>query len=148
MINKIIDIVSYGGYPACELSNFCAHEFKFRGFPVSSMEGFLQGLKFQDPILQGAMFLLVGYTAKSIGSRKTWANTLWWQGSPIRRFSKEYQDFIKESYQAMFDQNKEFREALLSTGEREILHTIGHNNTHKTVITAKEFCTILTNLRK
>ena len=42
-----MDIKSGCKYPASALSNFAPHPFKFRGFNVASMEGFLQGIKFK-----------------------------------------------------------------------------------------------------
>lgn len=51
-------------YPGRNLSNFFPHPFIFRGFEVSSMEGFLQGLKFKSPEMQAEVFKLVGLAAK------------------------------------------------------------------------------------
>ena len=43
-----MDIGSKSGYPAGALSNFSPHPFEIDGVKCNSMEGFLQGLKFES----------------------------------------------------------------------------------------------------
>ena len=69
-IDKEMDISSKSSYPGGALSNFAPHPFKFRGFEVNSMEGFLQGLKFKSPEMQAEVFKLVGRAAKKKGAKK------------------------------------------------------------------------------
>lgn len=65
----------------------------------------------------------------------------------INRHSEEYQSFIRKVYHAMFDQCTKFREALKATGTKRLFHTIGNPDSHNTILTEKELCDILTELR-
>lgn len=47
----------------------------------------------------------------------------------------------------MFSQSREFREALMSTKDKMLLHSNGENDPKKTILTEIEFCSILTELR-
>lgn len=137
-------------YPGRNLSNFFPHPFVFRGIPVASMEGFLQGLKFKSPEMQREVFGLVGFAAKKKGAPKNWQNTqtLWFQGHPIPRRSKEYQDLLDEAYDAMYGQNAAFRKALADSGNSTLTHSIGRTNESETILTVREFCNRLTRLRR
>jgi predicted NAD-dependent protein-ADP-ribosyltransferase YbiA (DUF1768 family) len=145
-----MDIGSRESYPGGALSNFSPHPFVFNGIPVSSMEGFLQGLKFKSPEMQQYVFTLVGMAAKKKGSTKKWfrTQTLYYQGQPINRHSKEYQDLLDSAYEAMFTQNEKAKKALLATRDAVLKHSIGKSDSHKTVLTEQEFCSRLTKIRE
>ena len=144
-----MDIGSGTGYPSSALSNFAPHPFKFRGFDVASMEGFLQGLKFDNPEVQLSVFLLVGRKAKFRGKKRNWRRdqTLYFQGEPIKRDSPEYQALLDEAYFEMFRQNKKARAALVASGNAVLTHSIGKKNISETVLTRSEFCSRLMNIR-
>ena len=144
-----MDIKSGKKHPAGALSNFSPHPFKFRGLEITSMEGFLQGLKIKSPEVQAEMFKRVGLGAKRAGSKYKWqkTQTLWWQGNPIKRDSQEYQDILDEAYVAMFTQNKKARKALLATGDAVLKHSIGRSKQNETVLTRREFCSRLMEIR-
>ena len=144
-----MDIKSGKPYPAGALSNFAPHPFTFRGHEVSSMEGFLQGLKFKSSEMQLEIFKKVGIGAKRAGSRKNWqgTQTLWFQGEPIKRDSQEYQDILDEAYNAMFDQNTKAKKALMATQNATLKHSIGRHKVNETVLTRSEFCGRLMKIR-
>ena len=144
-----MDIKSGRPYPAGALSNFAPHPFVFRGHEVSSMEGFLQGLKFKSSEMQLEIFKKVGVGAKRAGSGKNWqrTQTLWYQGEPIKRESQEYQDILDEAYNAMFDQNGKAKKALLATQDANLKHSIGRTKANETVLTKTEFCSRLMKIR-
>ena len=144
-----MDIKSGKAYPAGALSNFAPHPFVFRGHKVSSMEGFLQGLKFKSAEMQLEIFKKVGIGAKRAGSGKNWqrTQTLWYQGDPVKRDSKQYQDILDEAYNAMFDQNNKARKALVASQNAVLKHSIGRTNKNETVLTRAEFCGRLMNIR-
>ena len=145
----MMDIKSGKPYPAGALSNFAPHPFVFRGHDVSSMEGFLQGLKFKSEEMQLEIFKKVGVGAKRAGSGKKWqkTQTLWYQGEPIKRESQEYQDILDEAYNAMFDQNAKARKALMATLSANLKHSIGRSKVSETVLTKTEFCGRLMRIR-
>ena len=137
------------GTPTGRLSNFAARPFTFRGVQCSSMEGLLQSLKFKDPEMQKHICTLVGVKAKRAGQKKNWyaTQTLWWQGTPIKRDSQEYQDLLDEAYEVLFTQNQKARKALLATGDATLKHSIGRHKINETVLTQREFCSRLMNIR-
>lgn len=143
-----MDIKSSNEYPSCELSNFCAHEFIFRGQKISSMEALLQSTKVQNAEEQKKFFGLVGFSAKKAGKSYKWfvTQTLYWQGIPMKRDSQEYSDFLDEVYNAL-SLNEKFRKALLATGDDCLTHSIGKTEITRTILTEQEFCSRLMILR-
>lgn len=142
----IIDIYSGGKYPANILSNFMYHPFEFRGFKINSMEGFISGLTYKDPIEQMRIFLLHGIEAKNATMPWEYSMTVYWQGTPIDRLSQAYQDLFDEAYNALY-KNIDFRKALDSTKGCILKHTIGCKDRMKTLLTEQEFVGRLTRLR-
>jgi predicted NAD-dependent protein-ADP-ribosyltransferase YbiA (DUF1768 family) len=145
-----MDIKSGQKYPAGALSNFSPHPFVFRGVAVSSMEGFLQGLKCKDPEMQKYMCTLTGLAAKRAGSKRNWQRdqTLYWQGEAIPRGSVEYQELLDEAYGAMFEENEKARKALLASNNAHLTHSIGRTKKSETVLTRQEFCSRLMSIRR
>jgi predicted NAD-dependent protein-ADP-ribosyltransferase YbiA (DUF1768 family) len=145
-----IDIRSNYPYPANALSNFAAHSFSVRGEKCASMEGFLQGLKFENVEMQRSVFLKVGYAAFEIGQTVNWkaSGLLYFKGQPIDRLSDHYQFLLDEAYDALFEQNEGFRKALLATGDAVLQHSNGRSKQSETVLTKTEFCSRLMKLRK
>lgn len=147
-----MNIHSKSGYPASSLSNFAPHPFTvtWKGFTVecNSMEGFLQSLKFKNPLMQIEVCKLVGIKAKTKGKNKRWQvkQVLWWAGQPIGRHTDEYQELLDAAYEALL-KNTKFRKALVSTGDATLTHTIGKSNKKDTVLTRSEFCKRLIQLR-
>ena len=144
-----MDIKAGKPYPAGALSNFARRPFTFRGIEVASMEGFLQGLKKKSPEAQAAMFKMFGIAAKRAGKGINWqrTQTLWFQGEAIKRDSQEYQDLLNEAYREMFKQNPKARKALLDTQNATLKHSVGWHKVNETVLTKREFCSILTTIR-
>ena len=145
-----MNIGSGAGYPAGSLSNFSPHPFILDEVEISSMEGFLQGLKFKNPEMQKYVCTLVGRKAKSKGGKKKWFRdqTLYWLGEPIARKSDEYQTLLDRAYEAMFNDSESFRNALKASGKANFTHSMGKKDESKTVLTTREFCGRLTKLRE
>lgn len=144
-----MDIGSKNKYPAGALSNFAPHPFELDGVKCSSMEGFLQGLKFKNPLMQEHVCTLVGITAKRAGSKKMWnrTRTLWWKGNPYNRDGDEYQELLDRAYEAL-GANEKFKNALLASGNATLTHSIGRIKKKETILTRQEFCSRLTKLRE
>jgi len=143
-----MDVGSKNGYPAGALSNFSPHPFIIDGVQCNSMEGFLQGLKFESKEMQEYVCSLVGYAAKKKGRNKNWQEKqiLYWRGKPIKRDSDEYQDLLNRAYNAMFE-NTKFKAALEASKGATLTHSMGKNKKSETVLTTQEFCSRLTYLR-
>lgn len=142
-------MIDIGIEPHEELSNFQAYSFEFRGHRCASMEGLLQSLKFPLIEKQNKVMSLVGLKAKRVGQKKKWYldHTLYWQGKPMCRFSEEYQLFLREAYNALFEQSLPFKTHLLDTGKESLCHSVGKKSQRYTILTEDEFVSILTYLR-
>lgn len=147
MNSQVVDIHSRGYWPSNELSNFAYHPFIMDNQEFASIEGFLQGLKIQDPTEQKRVFGLHGLEAKLAGP-KLKNDTMWYLNVPINRHSEAYKRLLVKAYIHMFNQNKSFRDALAYTGDKELVHSIGSENIFETILTNQEFCGILSSLRK
>jgi len=144
-----MDIGSGRGYPSSALSNFAPHPFVIDGIQCSSMEGFLQSLKFSNPEMQKAVCLLVGKQAKFKGKDKKWwkTQTLYWKGVAFDRHGNFYQELLDRAYSAL-SENDGFRRALLATGNSALTHSLGKSDPKRTVLTQREFCGRLEILRE
>ena len=150
---NIIDIHSKGEYPSCELSNFAEHEFCIDGVKCSSMEGFLQSLKFRSIKKQNQVCSLAGKEAKN-STRHTVAQLRWrithnlyWQGRRINRFSDEYQQLLDRAYD-MLSENEDFQKALKDSLSYKLTHSIGKTDARKTILTESELISRLDRIRK
>ncbi len=146
---KAVDIWSKSPYPADVLSNLHSNGFRFDGMVCGSMEGFLQSLKHQNPDKQRQICSMKGRKARNMSARDWQTDQIvWWKGKNIDRQSGEFMELVGRAYRAMFEQNKSFRTALMSTRGMELYHTRGEHNPFKTILTEKEFCSILTDIRE
>ena len=143
-----MDIGSGNGYPSSALSNFAPHRFEIDGVLCNSMEGFLQSLKFSNPAMQEHICTLVGKKAKFAGKHKKWwrDQTLYWKGTSIKRDSAEYQQLLDRAYHEL-SKNPKFMNALTSTGNATLKHSMGRKKINETVLTQQEFCGRLTDIR-
>ncbi len=146
-----MDIGSKQGYPSSSLSNFSPHPFKMGEMECASMEGFLQGLKFDKPHIQNEVCKLVGLAAKRRGSKrnKAWKQKqmLWYKGLGLDRDGVPYQRLLDGAYKALYEQNENFRKALHATENAVLTHSMGRRKTNETVLTEQEFCSRLMKLR-
>lgn len=134
------------------LSNLFPMEFEFRGKKVRSIEGVLQGIKYQDIETQNLVLNYAGldaYHTRACNEIDFWGNEgfLYWQGEKIDRHSEEYQLFIDELYISAL-KNPLYKRVLLATGEKYILHHIGRDDPRETVLTRYEYESRLNTLRE
>lgn len=148
LLGMAIDIHSKGKWPSNSLSNFYPHEFIFEGIKCGSMEGFLQSLKTDSTDCQQLVCSLTGKDAK-LRSTDTWKKeqNVFWKGHRINRHGNQFQLLIRRAYREMLKQNPDFKEALCATGTKRLFHSIGNPNPMDTILTEKELCDILMELR-
>ena len=149
LIGRAIDISSTNKYPAGFLSNFTPYTFTFRGIEFTSMESLLLGLKFEGVEPQNSVFQRVGVKAKLRGKKRKWYldQTLYWQGTPMKRDSEEYKNIVHEAFYALAE-NIDFQQTLPATGNKRLYHTMGKSDPTRTILTEEEFCGILTEVRR
>lgn len=129
------------GMYAKVLSNLFPYEFEFRGKKLNSIECIFQGIKFKNIDMQNLIFKYSGLDACriKIASDIEWKKDglLYWQGQPIVRDSKEYEDFIDEVYISAI-QNPLYRNVLKKCN-KDIIHIMGEKEKSETVFTRYEF---------
>ena len=148
----MIDIYSKGEYPANVLSNFSSNSFVLDGVQCSSMEGFLQSLKFWRKKKQQDICKLSGIEAKQaantfINIRWKLTQTLRWQGKTYKRGSPEYTRLLTRAFDAL-STNNTFCKALAATNNEALCHSIRKHNCKDTVLTEEEFIEQLYRIRK
>ncbi len=123
------------------LSNLFPYEFTFKGQELNSIECFFQGIKFKDKDLQSKLFKYSGKEAVVLqkASDYNWKETgiIYWQGDPIKRDSKEYDELIEELYVSAI-QNEFYRNAIKNCN-LPIIHAMGEIDKKDTVFTRYEF---------
>ena len=138
-------------YPSCTLSNIAPNTFTLDGIECGSMEGLLQSLACEDIETQKKICGLDENKARFAHRKikKDWKETqiLWWQGTPMEREGIEYQSFLDEAYQAMYEQSQTFRNALDASGNALFTQKRGKDNKKETLLTRREFFTRLGILR-
>ncbi len=144
-----VNIHAKGKYPANALSNLCPHSFRLDGIPITSMESFLQSLKFEDQAQQVRVCHMDGRAAREAGARQPWQKSGWlyWQGVRFSRYGKEYQGLLDRAYDAL-GRNPRFIKALQDSGIRPLFYTTGKLFRHRATLTAGEFCRQLRRQRK
>lgn len=129
-----------GSFPKV-LSNLFPYEISFRGKNLSSIETFFQGIKFKDVNMQNYVLKYSGLDSNNIkvASDFDWKETgiVYWQGTAIKRDSKEYEDLVDELYISAI-QNPLYRNVLKNC-EKDIIHSIGEKEKTETVFTRYEF---------
>lgn len=136
--------------PSGGLSNLYPRSFTFRGIDCGSVEGVLRGMQFPSKTIQREIASLYGHNARRAGNPESWQEngTFYWNDEHFNRFSDYYQDFLDELYVCAFTQNKEAKNFLLSTKDAKLIHTVGRTNRNETILTVKEFCGRLTDIRE
>ena len=134
------------------LSNLYPIRFKFRGRWVSSIEGVLQGIKYKDKKKQNLVLKYSGldaYHTRASNTLNFWGNSgkLYWQGKEIDRHSNEYQLFLDELYISA-SRNPIYKDSLLATGNKYLLHHIGNTNKNETDLTRFEYESRINALRE
>lgn len=147
----VLDIHSRSDDPLAKgLSNFIEYHFVLDGVRCASMEGFLQSLKFEDPTWAARLRSMVGYQAFKVGQEGNgWKDTqlLYWQGSPLARASKGYQELLDRAYAAWYEQNPRIAELLIASVGKQLRHTMGKNDPTDSVLVELEYISRLERLR-
>ena len=134
------------------LSNLFPYKLSIRDESAESIEGILQSIKHKEADVQKLVMQYSGLVAwHTRGSTLVddWRKrqTLNWKEREMKRDSEEYQLFLDEVYLSAFN-NPLYKKALQSTGDKILLHTIGHEDAKETVLTRNEYESRLNALKK
>jgi hypothetical protein len=133
-----------------QLSNLMPYRFKLDDLECASMEGFLQSIKFSDPVMSTTLRAMHGVAAFKKGQEgNDWKfkQILFWNGSSYPRTSLSYKLLIERAYDALFDQNVMYRDALRITNDAVLTHKIGKTDQTDTTLTQVEYLYNLYRLR-
>ncbi len=139
------------------LSNFANRPFEIDGAWMASVEGFVQGIKFEpDDNLRYRAFASAGSYAKKFGAAGN--VSIIWLIKPVRTRgyatcmvaygSIDHHSAIDRAIEEKFLQNPDCMEALFSTKGLILTHTTGEPESPHTSLPAKLFCKILTRIRE
>lgn len=148
-----INILSTAEGVGALLSNFAHTPFILDGVSCASVEGFIQGLKCEDPEKQRRICAQYGFQAKRAGTRKRnqkvrRLQTVWWQGESISFRSEAYYALIQRALHAKFAEHGPSRAALLSTGSAELVHETGKPEKPSTSLPVQYFVGMLLEIRR
>jgi predicted NAD-dependent protein-ADP-ribosyltransferase YbiA (DUF1768 family) len=134
------------------LSNFAHTPFHLmegaRAQHFSSMEGFIQGIKFAPgEDVRTCAFQATGPEAKAFSALST-TGYVYWDGNIIPRRSKSHFALIEKALRAKFAENAECVQALLATRGLTLLHKTGEPESKLTSLPARKFCEMLTKIRE
>jgi predicted NAD-dependent protein-ADP-ribosyltransferase YbiA (DUF1768 family) len=122
-------VLSTSTDPAAQLiSNFTHTPFLLDGRQYESVEGFWQGLKFDDESERLRLAGLHGRDAMKAGRARSYGATVTYEGKFFRVGTWEHWRLMYWACRMKFRQHAAAREALLSTGERPLLHRTRHDS--------------------
>lgn len=142
--------IGYGEpWPGNVLSNIYPHSFVFNDISYSSMEAFLQCLKFSNEDDVERIRMLAPFNARREGQKGNgWKKhqILYLYGEPFDRQSDVYDELIRLAYEACYDQNLLYRLGLHVAKNLTLDHSIGYNDPTQTILTVDDFVKNLTHL--
>jgi hypothetical protein len=126
------------------LSNLYNYPFVMDDMPCTSMETFIQCLKFKTLEEQFEIATMEkSFEAFKVGQERgnVWKEdqTVYWLEDPIKRNSKQYKDLMERAYNECYEQNPAFREALLESEFSLFTHYIGKHDQQDTLLTVSEY---------
>jgi len=104
------------------ISNFAHTPFELEGDRYASVEGFWQGLKFNDRARRRAVADLHGQEARRAGQDAPESETVEYGERVLRAGTSDHWWLMELACWAKFNQHEEARRALLGTGQRPLEH--------------------------
>jgi predicted NAD-dependent protein-ADP-ribosyltransferase YbiA (DUF1768 family) len=104
------------------IGNFASTPFVLDGRDYASVESFWQGLKFAKESERRRVAELPGKQARKAGEEQPDGATVTYEGETIPVGTWQHWGLMERACLAKFTQNENARQALLSTGERPLLH--------------------------
>ena len=104
------------------ISNLAESPFELRGRRYASVEGFWQGLKFEDEAQRAEIANLAGAEAVRAGAEGASEGVFNFDGQTCAFGGPGHHALMREACWAKFTQHAEARSALLASGERPLTH--------------------------
>ena len=126
--NHPINITSQSPPPFDLISNFAHTPFTLDGRAYAGIEGFWQSLAFADPAERERVGALFGAEAKQATAGMTKPDTFEYDGRSVRAGTYDHWQLMRRATVAKFEQDTDARSALLSTGDRPLVHRVRHDS--------------------
>lgn len=104
------------------ISNLAPTAFELDEQVYASVEGFWQGLKFDDPAERRRLAALSGIEAMRAGRDQAPGELITYQGHRIAVGRQDHWALMRRACMAKFQQNEAAGLALLATGDRQLVH--------------------------
>ncbi len=122
--NRPINITSRTPAPLNLIANFAHATFDLDGRSYASVEGFWQSLKVADPKARARIAALHGSSAKRATAGIEPQERFEYDGTLIHTGTWDHWQLMRRACAAKFEQNEAPRLALLSTGDRPLMHRV------------------------
>lgn len=145
-----IDIAVANRYPGKIVSNIEENAFVLDGVACTSMESFLQSLKYKNEAEQITVCNMNGKLAQSAGCRKLmWRffRKVYWKSKVYKLQSDEFHKLIDRAFEEMYWQNSVYRQALSDLKNAKITYSIPQEQSKHAVLSEYEICRRLDMLR-
>lgn len=106
------------------LSNFATTPFELDGRPYRTVEGFWQGLRFDDEAERVRLSQATGIVAKRAGRERPYGAFVNYGGCAVRVGSPDHWALMERACQAKFTQSDAARAALVATAPRPLEHRV------------------------
>jgi predicted NAD-dependent protein-ADP-ribosyltransferase YbiA (DUF1768 family) len=110
------------------IGNFANTPFVLDGQYYQSVESFWQGLKVTDLTERRRVAMLSGAEAKSDSSIPSYNATFQYEGATVAVGTWHHWQLMKRACEAKFQQNNYAKDALLSTGNRPLVHEVQNDS--------------------
>ena len=136
------------------LSNFSRigkDGMQWNGIYCRGLEGFLQGVKFENREMQEECCSLVGAKAWMFGRNKApdWKvkQVVYWKGNPMERGGMEYEVLLEEFFDSVYKGMEVNRDKLLLSGDLVLAHSSGAKEKKDSILSEGEFIGNLVRIR-
>lgn len=143
---KPLEVLIQNGANGLEgrLRTFADRNFLFDDVECNSIESVLEAFKFMNPATQEYVCALSARDAYYEGQREEasrWKETgiLYWNGISYDRGGEEYQNLLNRLFQAIFEQDAQFRLDVAFLKNANIRSKVGGSNPNNTVLTKTEY---------
>ena len=143
---KPLNILIHNGANGIEgrLRTFADRMFWFDGVECASIESVLEAFKFRDIDTQKYVAALSARDAYYEGQKEEaalWKATkkLYWKGTVYNRDGEAYQMLLDKLFQAIFEQDKQFRLDMAFLKNAAVKSKVGSWNSERTVLTKSEY---------
>jgi predicted NAD-dependent protein-ADP-ribosyltransferase YbiA (DUF1768 family) len=106
------------------ISNLAETSFELDGRSYASVEGFWQGLKFTDEADRLRVAELSGHAAKAAGPKAQPGDRFIYEDREFVVGTVDHWELMERANRAKFEQDEDARTALLSTGDRPLVHLV------------------------